>query len=302
VSTLDAKGLRQIPNVGTSIAEKTVEFVASGHIQAVEQLRGKVPAGVLDLTRIPGLGPKKAMMLSEDLGVTSIGALRDAIRAGRLESHQGFGARSAENILHGIAWLEHGQGRVLVSVATEIADEVIAGLSAVPGCRRVAYAGSLRRMRETIGDVDVLAAATDADPVMAAFTELPLVAEVIAHGPTKSSTRTAGGLQVDLRVVEPAAWGAALQYFTGSKPHNIRLREIAIRQGLKLSEYGLFRVDDGALIVSEDEQQVYHRLGLPWIPPTLREDRGEVETALAGELPDLVTERDIRGDLHTHTI
>jgi DNA polymerase (family 10) len=156
-------------------------------------------------------------------------------------------------------------------------------------------------MRETVGDVDILAAAAKSGPLMAAFTSLPVVTEVVAHGPTKSSVRTADGLQVDLRVVQPQAWGAALQYFTGSKSHNVRTREIAARRGLKLSEYGLFRIDDGALLASETEEQVYEHLGLPWIPPTLREDRGEIEAAYAGKLPDLVTEHDIRGDVHTHT-
>ncbi|HVN13300.1 MAG TPA: DNA polymerase/3'-5' exonuclease PolX [Kineosporiaceae bacterium] len=301
VSTLDVVGLRAIPHVGSSIADKIVEFLGTGQIQAVEQLRATVPAGVLDMTRIPGLGPKKAMLLYEDLGVTSVDELRRAVREGRLEGHRGFGPRSTENILHGIAVLEHGQDRVLIDVASAIADEIVAALAALPGVDRCTFAGSLRRMRETIGDVDVLAAAADSAPVMAAFTGLPVADEVVVHGPTKSSIRTHDGLQVDLRVVRPEAWGAALQYFTGSKAHNIRLREIAIRKGLKLSEYGLFRADDGALVVSETEEQVYQQLGLPWIPPALREDRGEVEAALAGTLPELVTDRDIRGDLHTHT-
>jgi DNA polymerase (family 10) len=183
----------------------------------------------------------------------------------------------------------------------ETAEEIVAALSAVTGCERCGYAGSVRRMRETVGDVDILAAARDSGPIMAAFAALPAVEEVIAHGPTKTSIRTTGGLQVDLRVVPPHAWGAALQYFTGSKPHNVRTREIALRRGLKLSEYGLFRVDDGSLVASETEQRVYEQLGLPWIPPTLREDLGEIEAAYAGNLPVLLTEQDIRGDLHSHT-
>jgi DNA polymerase (family 10) len=301
VSTLDLKGLQQIPNVGRSIAEKIVGYFGTGTVPAMEKLRAKVPAGVRELTRIPTLGPRKAMVLYEDLGVTSIEELRDAILAGKLAGQRGFGARTAENILHGIALLEHSQGRVLVSTAMETAEEIVAALSTVAGCVRCTYAGSLRRMRDTIGDVDVLAASADSEPLMAAFAGLPLVAEVIAAGPTKTSVRTTSGLQVDLRVVPAEAWGAALQYFTGSKAHNIRIREIAVRKGLKLSEYGLFRADDGALLVSQTEQEVYERLGLPWIPPTLREDRGEIEAALAGTLPALVTEADIRGDLHTHT-
>ncbi len=301
VATLDRKGLQQVPNVGASIAEKVAEYLGTGQIQAMAALRAKVPAGVLDLTRIPTLGPKKAMALCTDLGVTSIEELRDAILAGKLEGRRGFGARTAENILHGIELLERGQGRVLVSAAMRTAEKMVAALSAVPGCLRCAYAGSLRRMRETIGDVDILAAAADSGPLMAAFTRLPNVAEVIGSGPTKTSVRTTGDLQVDLRVVPPESWGAALQYFTGSQAHNVRTREMAVRAGLKLSEYGLFRVDDGSLVVSRTEEQVYAELGLPWIAPTLREDRGEIEAARAGRLPSLVTEADIRGDLHTHT-
>jgi DNA polymerase (family 10) len=301
VATLDRKGLQQIPNVGAAIAEKVAEYLDTGQFPAMAALRDKVPAGVLDLTRIPTLGPKKAMALCTDLGVTSIEELRDAIVAGKLEGRRGFGARTAENILHGIALLERGQGRVLISVAMRTAEEMVAALSAVPGCLRCTYAGSLRRMRETIGDVDILAAATDSGPLMAAFTRLPGVAEVIGSGPTKTSVRTSDDLQVDLRVVPPESWGAALQYFTGSQAHNVRTREMAVRAGLKLSEYGLFRVDDGSLVVSQTEEQVYAALGLPWIPPTLREDRGELAAARGGRLPELVTEADIRGDLHTHT-
>ncbi|MFE6993117.1 PHP domain-containing protein, partial [Streptomyces pharetrae] len=185
--------------------------------------------------------------------------------------------------------------------AMDTAETIVGALSGVTGCRRCAYAGSLRRVRETVGDLDVLVAAEDSAPVMRAFTELPYVAEVIAHGPTKTSVRTSEGLAVDLRVVRPQSWGAALQYFTGSRAHNIRTRELAVRQGLKLSEYGLFDAESGELVVSETEEDVYARLGLPWIPPTLREDRGEIEAGLRGGLPDLVTEDDIRGDLHTHT-
>ncbi|GAA1395561.1 DNA polymerase/3'-5' exonuclease PolX [Catellatospora coxensis] len=301
VATLDPKGLEQIPGVGKSTAEKIVEFLATGRMAALEQLRAKVPAGVLELISIPGLGPAKAMALHRELGISSIDELVHAIEAGRLAGLRGFGAKTAENILHGIEVLRHSGGRVLVSAALEVAEEVIAALSALPGCEKCTYAGSLRRGRDSIGDVDVLVASRDSKPIMAAFTELPLVGEVIAGGPAKTSIRTTGGLQVDLRVVPPESWGAALQYFTGSKEHNIRVREIAVRKGLKLSEYGLFRAEDDTLLVSETEEEVYERLGLPWIAPTLREDRGEVAAARNGTLPQLVTEADIRGDLHTHT-
>ncbi|MCP9977163.1 PHP domain-containing protein [Actinomadura madurae] len=197
--------------------------------------------------------------------------------------------------------MESSGTRVLVDAAASVADEVVATLSRLPQVERCAHAGSLRRMRETIGDVDVLAASRDPRPIMEAFTALPFVAEVIAGGDKKTSVRTAKGLQVDLRVVPPESWGAALQYFTGSQAHNIRTREIAVKAGLKLSEYGLFDAETGELIVSETEEEVYERLGLPWVHPALREDTGEIEAALEDELPRLVTVEDLRGDLHSHT-
>ncbi|MFF1653781.1 DNA polymerase/3'-5' exonuclease PolX [Streptomyces sp. NPDC058255] len=301
VSTLDVKGLREIPGVGTSIAEKVVEYFSTGGVSAVEKLRAKIPAGVRRLTAIPTLGPKKALMLYEELGISSIDELVDAIHEERLRDLKGFGPRTEENLLHGVELLRSSGGRVQLDVAMELAEDIVAELSRVTGCRRCAYAGSLRRFRETIGDIDVLATAEQSAPLMRAFTELPYVTEVIARGGTKSSVRTTKGLAVDLRVVPPDSWGAALQYFTGSKGHNIRTRELAVHQGLKLSEYGLYDVESGQKIVSATEEEVYARLGLPWIPPTLREDRGEIEAGLHGELPDLVTETDIRGDLHTHT-
>jgi DNA polymerase (family X) len=304
VSALDVNGLKQIPSVGTSIAEKVLEFFHSGQVEAIEKLRATVPAGVRELTRIPTLGPKKAMTLYRELGVSSVPELAAALDDGLVAGLRGFGTRTAENIAHGIDLLRRGAGRVLISTAMEAAEEVVAAISAMRGCLDCAYAGSLRRMKDTIGDVDVLAAARESAPLMDAFTRLPQVAEVIAHGPTKSSVRTTTGLQVDLRVVAPEVWGAALLYFTGSKPHNIKIREMAVRRGLKLSEYGLFQVsEDGedTLVVAQTEQEVYERLGLPWIPPPMREDRGEIEAAIAGDLPELVTEADVRGDLHTHT-
>jgi DNA polymerase (family X) len=301
VSALDLDGLQEIPNVGKSIAEKILEYLHSGQVEALERLRAKVPAGVRELTAIPTLGPKKAMVLYQELGVSSVAELTHAIETDRLAGLRGFGPKTAENIRHGIELLRRGGGRVLISMAMAVAEEIVAELSTLAGCVDCTYAGSLRRMRESIGDVDVLAAARDSKPLMDAFTGSPMVAEVIARGPTKSSIRTTTGLQVDLRVVPPEVWGAALQYFTGSKAHNIRVREIAVRKGFKLSEYGLFRAEDDSLIVSETEQEVYEQLGLPWIPPTLREDRGEIDAAFAGDLPALLTIEDIRGDLHTHT-
>ena len=301
MALLDAAGLRQIPGVGTSIANKIGEYRRTGTIKAVEELRARIPAGVLQLTQVPALGPKRALQLYQELGISSVGELADAIGAGRLRELKGFGAKSEQKLLRGIELLQRDGGRVLLNVATDAATAMVAAISAVPGCLRCAWAGSLRRMRETIGDVDVLAAATDSAPLMAAFAGLPEAAEVIAAGPAKTSIRTAAGLQVDLRVVQPDCWGAALQYFTGSREHNVAVREIAVRKKLRLSEYGLFDTESGELLVSRTEEEVYRRLGMDWIPPTLREDSGEVRAALRGELPDLVTQHQIRGDLHTHT-
>lgn len=301
VATLDARGLRKIPNVGTSIAAKIGEYLSTGAIHQLEELRAKVPAGVRRLTEIPSLGPKRAMLLHTELGIDSVEGLAEAIRQGRLAGLPGFGAKSEENLLRGIELLAKAHGRARLDVAMALAEELAAALAAVPGCERCGYAGSLRRMKETIGDIDILAISSQPAALMTALTGLPQVTRVVASGPTKTSVTTAAGLQVDLRVVPPASWGAALQYFTGSRAHNIRTREIAVHQKLKLSEYGLFDVASGEKIVSATEEEVYERLGLPWIPPPLREDSGEIEAARRGELPVLVTEADLRGDLHTHT-
>jgi DNA polymerase (family X) len=301
ISGLDLKGLQTIPNVGRSIAEKVQEYLETGKVQAVEDLRAKVPPGVLEMMSISGLGPKKAWLLYQELGIASVPELSEAINRGRLKGMRGFGEKTEQNILHGIELMQQSGDRVLISVALELAEEVVAALKDVKGVQRIQYAGSLRRMAETIGDVDVLVASEKSGPIMEAFVAMPFVAKVIGSGETKTSVRTKRGLQVDLRVVPPGAWGAALVYFTGSKAHNIRIREIAVRKKLKLSEYGLFRVDGDELLVAETEEEVYERLGMQWIPPTLREDRGEVQAALAHELPDLIQLGDLRGDLHTHT-
>jgi DNA polymerase (family 10) len=298
VSQLDAKGLRAISGVGASIAAKIAEYLSTGHIAVLDELRAKIPAGVLELTKVPGLGPKRALQLSHDLGISSVDELAAAVQAGRLEGLAGFGTRSEERLASGIEVYRQGRERVLLDVALHTATTMVAAMESVPGCQRCAYAGSLRRWRETIGDVDILAAADDSAPLMAAFSAGH---QVIASGPTKTSIRTPAGLQVDLRVVPLDVWGAALQYFTGSQAHNVAVRQIAIRQKLKLSEYGLFDTGTGELIVSRTEEEVYARLGLAWIPPAMREDHGEVEAAARGEIPRLVQTSDLRGDLHTHT-
>jgi DNA polymerase (family X) len=308
VGLLDAATLRQIPGVGTSIATKIVQFQQTGTIAALEDLRATVPDGIREMTRIPALGPKRAFQLYRELGISSVAELSAAIDEGRLRDLRGFGPKSEDKLRRGIELARSLQQRVPLNVASDVAARIVAAISAVPGCERCEHAGSLRRFRETIGDVDVLAAASDSGPLMQAVVDLPEVTEVIAHGDTKTSVRIStghpaqgGSIQVDLRVVPPECWGAALQYFTGSQAHNIAIREIAVRKKLKLSEYGLFDAETGDLIVSRTEQEVYRRLGMAWIPAPLRENTGEVRAALRGELPVLVQPGDIRGDLHTHT-
>jgi DNA polymerase (family 10) len=301
VSGLDLKSILEIPNVGRSIGEKVLEILEKGTFADLEGLRAQVPPGVRELMSIPGLGPKKAMVLHRELGVSSVDGLVEAIDDDRVAGLRGFGKRTQDNILSGLQQLSASGGRVLVDAALDVAEAMLAELTALRQVRRAAFAGSLRRMRETIGDVDLLVAGTEPEPIMEAFVALPSVTRVLAQGDTKSSIVTDRGLQVDLRVVAPDVWGAAMIYFTGSKAHNVRIREMAVRAGLKLSEYGLFDAKSGELLAAETEERVYEHLGLPYIAPTLREDRGEVEAALSGELPKVIEQRQIRGDLHTHT-
>jgi DNA polymerase (family 10) len=297
----DLAEIVKIPSVGKSIGEKIQEILATGTLSELETLREQIPPGVRELTRIPGLGPKKAMVLYQELGVGSVEELEAAIEDDRVAALPRFGAKTQDNIARGIGQLRAAGGRVKIDTALDVAEVFIAALTPLTQARRVAYAGSLRRMRETIGDVDLLVAGTDAGPVMETFVAQPGVTRVLAKGDTKSSVVTDRGLQIDLRVIPPEAWGAAMIYFTGSKPHNIRIREIAVRKGLKLSEYGLFDATSGELLAAETEEAVYERLGMAMIEPTLREDRGEVEAAIAGELPKLLTVEQLQGDLHTHT-
>jgi DNA polymerase (family X) len=301
IDGLDLKGLSAIPNVGKSTAEKIQEYLQTGSIAALDELRSVVPDGVRSLLSIPTLGPKKALVIHEELKVASMEELLDALHDHRIRDLRGFGPKTEENILRGIQEMQRAGTRVQVGAAMDLAEEILRELRKVKEVRRCDYAGSLRRMAETIGDIDLLVASEEAVQVMESFTSMPYVQRVLARGETKSSVLTTKGLQVDLRVVDPSVWGAALQYFTGSKAHNVHVREIAVRKGLKLSEYGLFRAKSGKLIVAETEEEVYEHLGLPWIPPPLREDRGEIQAAQSGELPTLVQARDIKGDLHTHT-
>ena len=304
LATLPRDQLATIKGVGASTARKIVEYLDTGRIEMLDTLRAKVPPGIVELTRIPGLGPKTAMQLYEQLGVDSVAALREAIEAGRLRDLPGLGRRTEANLRESLQRLgTKDTGRVPVADAIALADELCARLAALPEVRAVSTAGSLRRMRETIGDVDILVASTDPGPVMEAMRRSDLVREVIAAGET--SVITFRGVQVDLRVVDPEAWGAALVYFTGSKEHNVRIRERAVRRGLLLNEYGLFARDGGGSgqqrLASRTEEDVYAALGMAWVPPPMREDTGEVAAAADGTLPKVVQVADLRGDLHGHS-
>ena len=297
----------RIEGVGPNLAQKIEEYVTTGKIASHEELRAKLPSGVLDLLKVRGLGPKKVKVLWQELGITDIETLRTAAQKHLLRRVKGFGERTEENILRGIELMKEGQARALLADAARVLDDVLAALRASGTMERVEAAGSFRRMRENVGDLDLLAVAEDRTGASAAFTRLPGVIEVIAAGETKATVLLAfhdyegarRTIQVDLRILDADSWGAGLQYFTGSKDHNIRLRTMAERRGLKLNEYGVFR--DEARVAGKTEESVYAALDLAWIPPEMREDLGEVDLAMAGRLPKLVELEDIRGDFHVHT-
>lgn len=302
VARMSEKELTALRGVGKGTAAKIGELLQTGTFQKLEELRALVPAGVREMTALPGVGPKKAMLLHRELGISTLAELREAIEARRLRAVKGLGEKTEENLLRALERrVSLEEKRILLSTALETAEEMLGSLKQVKGVRRLSYAGSLRRMRETIGDIDLLAAAPDAGRVMDAFGSLSNVERVAARGPTKSTVITASSLQVDLRVVAPDEWGAALQYFTGSKDHNVKVREHAVKLGFKLSEYGLFRVEGGERVAAATEEEVYAALGMQTPPPTMREDKGEVELALRGELPAVVQVREVKGDLHAHS-
>lgn len=302
IAAIAARGeLTAIPGIGEATAAKIAEFLETGTMRVYEELAASLPPGLTTLMAVPEIGPKTALLLHERLGVTSIDELEAAAREGRIRHLPRMGAKTEANILKGIAMLRRSGTRRPLGVVLPVATELVERLRRVPGVKEISVAGSLRRLKETIGDIDVLVTSRKPDAVMDAFVGAPQVQQVLARGPTRSSVVLDVGLQADLRVVEPAAFGAALQYFTGSKEHNVALRERAIKAGLKLNEYGVWRISDGARVAGRTEAEVYKAMGLPWIPPELREDQGEVDAALAGTLPTLIELGDIRGDLHVHT-
>ncbi len=294
--------LRELSGIGDDLASKIETYLSTGAIPQIEQLKRKIPRGVLDLLEIPGVGPKTAKRLTEQLHIEGVADLEQAITAKRLHHLPGFQEKKIQNILKGIEILKKGRQRMHLGLALPLAHDILDRLRRISGVTRASTAGSVRRMKETIGDLDLLVASTRSAKVMEAFTHGPYGSRVLAAGATKSSILTPDGIQVDLRVVEPKSFGAALQYFTGSKEHNVKLRERAIRQGLKVNEYGVFRSTTNRRIAGREEEAVYKAVGLRWMPPELRENQGEIEAALAGRLPTLVEAKDIEGDFHIHTI
>lgn len=300
---LRAEGrLTELPGVGPAIARKIEEMLETGTCRLLEDLQRRVPPGVLDLLAVPGIGPRTAGTLFRQLGVDSLPALEEAARAGRLRGLPGFGERREQNLLRELERLRLRAGRIPLGVALPQAAALRDALAAAAGVT-VAVAGSLRRGRETVKDIDLVAAAERPGEVARVFAALPQVAEVRLAGDTRVQVALQGGLPCDLRVVAPPAFPAALQYFTGSQAHNVRLRGLARERGLKLNEYGLFPADagDGEALPLDGEEDLYARLGLDYVPPELREDQGEVEAARAGRLPRLIRLEDVRGDLHLHT-
>ena len=298
----DQADLKKIPGIGKAISEKIQELLQTGQVAAYDKLLEELPDGVLNLMDIPGIGPKTAMLLSQELGVGTVEELEDAIQAGKLASLPRMGQKTAENILRNIQSLRSKDTRTPIGEALKVAEETIAALwEKCPHIDLLYPAGSLRRWEETIGDIDLVGTAARPEEVGDALVSLPAVQEVLVHGPKKASVILEPGIQVDLRIGEPEAFGAMLQYFTGSQQHNIRLRDYANRMGLSLNEYGITNLETGVVESFADETSFYARLGLPYIPPELRLGMDELEAARSGRLPALVEESHLRGDLHLHS-
>ncbi len=291
--------LSALPGIGKDLAGKIRTLVTTGSIPQLEELRAAVPPGVAEMLRIPGLGPKKVAALFQELGISSLAALKEAAQEGRIAGAKGFGKKTEQAILENIDQAATVETRTLWAVAAESVEPILQDLRTCSAAMQVEAAGSYRRRRESVADLDVIVAARDADAVMNALASQELVRAVLSRGPTKMRVRLRTGLELDLRVLEEQSFGAGLVYFTGSKDHNIVLRRRGQQRGLKVNEYGVYRGEE--LVAGQTEEEVYSALDLPWIPPELREDRGEFDRAEAGTLPTLVSSKDIRGDLHMHT-
>jgi len=291
--------LKDVPGIGEGMAQKVVEYLKAGKISKFEEVKKGVPDELIAIMDIPGMGPKTLSMVHKEKGIRNLSQLERALEDGSLLGLFGMGEKKIENIKRGIQLLKQSKGRMNLGLAFPIAKRIVETLRQKTGSKKIEWAGSLRRMKENIGDIDILATGPDKERIVHAFTHLPEVKEVLASGETKASIIAEGGTQIDLRVVEEDSYGAALQYFTGSKGHNIHLRGIAKAKGIKINEYGVFK--GNKRIAGKGEKDVYRSLGMDWIEPELREDRGEIEAAQEKRLPKLVQESEIKGDLHVHS-
>lgn len=291
--------LEDLPGIGKDLAGKIKTIVETGDLPLRKELEGEIPTGLMDVIKVAGVGPRKAHTLFLELGVSDLESLGEAARAGRIKEVKGFGPKTEENILEGIYAAKGLGNRLVRAQAEEHADAIMEYMRALGGITAMEVAGSYRRLAETVGDLDILIVCDDPAAASERFIKYPQVTRVIAHGATRSAVVVGKNVQVDIRIVEAGSWGAALQYFTGSQAHSVALRSMALRNGFKLNEYGVFR--DGEKLAGKTEEDVYAALGLPWIPPELRENRGEIGAAIEGRLPKLVELFDVRGDLHMHT-
>ncbi len=294
----------QLSGIGSTIQAKIVELVETGDLATLAKLRARIPEGVVDVMHVPGLGPKTARRLWQELGIAGLADLHSAADSQRLRSLPGLGVKTEQNVLRAIADAENRtpvSSGALLGHALPFVEEVVRELRSHPACDRVSEAGSVRRRVETVRDLDVIATSAQPEPLIERFLSFPWVVETIARGQTKATALSQTGLRFDLRVVPPECFGNLLQHFTGSKEHNIALREDAVRRGLSVSEWGVEAVETGDVATMATEEELYASLGYAWIPPELRENRGELEAARAGTLPTLVTGTDLRGDLHSHT-
>jgi DNA polymerase (family 10) len=303
VASVGARGdLMEIPGIGKDLASKIHEYLTSGTVQLLEELKTEIPEGLIQLMSIQGVGPKKAKLFFDELGIHDLEDLERAAMEGRLCTLPGMGSKSEAKVLRGISLFREGGSRMYLWNAMILADRLMEKLRGARGLGRLEAAGSLRRRKETVGDLDFLAISTSPDAIMKAFVELEDVREVLGRGKTRTSVLNTQGFQMDLRVVEPESYGSALAYFTGSKAHNVRLREIAVPKGIRINEYGYFRETEKRRLGGEREEDLYALLEMRHVPPELREDRGEVEAAMEGRLPELVEDADIKGDFHVHSI
>lgn len=291
--------LKQIPGIGDDLSDKIKEFVKTGKIKFYSELKKQVPAGILELLEIPGIGPKTAKLLYEQLNIKKLSDLEKAIKNGKLSGLAGIKEKTTSNIVKGIEILKQGRQRMSLAVAMQVAGGFIRPLEKLADTKKISSAGSLRRRKDTVRDIDILATSPKPAKIMDVFIKLPGVKDILARGPTKCSVRTQDGVQVDCRVVEEKSFGAALVYFTGSKNFNIKLRRLAIKNGLKINEYGVFKKD--RFVCGRSEAEVFKALRLPYIEPELREDNGEIELAMQARLPELISPEDIKGDLHVHS-